>query len=574
MISLEINGKAVSAQENETLLKVIRDQGIRIPTLCHMEELTPSGACRLCVVEVDGQRGLTPSCAYPVADGMKVRTHSPRVLRARRTIVELLLSNHPDDCLYCVRNNQCDLQNLASEFNVTDRRFTGKKKTGPMDVSSPSLIRDPAKCILCGRCVRVCEEIQQVSAIDFIGRGGSTTVGTLFDGGLNTSTCINCGQCVMVCPTAALSEQDSIKDVEAALDDPERIVIVQHAPSVSVTLGESLGLKTGADCDGIMTAALRRLGFDWVFDTGFTADLTIMEEASELAQRISDGGVLPMMTSCSPGWIKYVEQFYPDMLPNLSSCKSPQQMMGALIKGWFAGRESIDPARLYSVSIMPCTAKKFEAQRPEMAQSGSQADIDAVLTTRELARLLRRRGIEPRTLSPEAADSPFGERATAGKIFGASGGVMEAALRTAHYLLTGTDLEDPRFLALRGPQGLKEAAVNIGGLTVNVAVVSGLANAARLLTDVRAGKKSVHFIEVMTCPGGCVGGGGQPLDTDPARIKARMQALYAIDRNGPVRQSHANPSVQRLYREYLGAPLSERSHHQLHTKYQTRDVDG
>ncbi len=572
MISLEINEKTVSARKGDTLLTVIRNQGIRIPTLCHMQELAPSGACRLCVVEVDGQRGLTPSCAYPAADGMKVKTHSPRVLRARRTIVELLLSNHPDDCLYCVRNNQCDLQSLAAEFNVTYRRFHGRKKRGTLDVSSPSLIRDPCKCILCGRCVRVCEEIQQVSAIDFIGRGDRTTIGTLYDRGLNTSTCINCGQCIMVCPTGALSEQNHIDEVEAALDDPNRIVIAQHAPSVSVTLGEAFGLKPGTDCDGVMTASLRRMGFDRVFDTSFTADLTIMEEASELVQRIRNGGTLPMMTSCSPGWIKYVEQFHPEMLPNLSTCKSPQQMMGALIKSWFAEREGIDPARVVSVSIMPCTAKKFEAQRPEMTQHGGRSDIDAVLTTRELARLIQRRGIEPHHLAAEAADSPFGERATAGKIFGASGGVMEAALRTAHHLLTGSDLEDPCFLKLRGARGLKEASVRIGDATINVAVVSGLANAARLLDEVRRGNRSLHFIEVMTCPNGCVGGGGQPLSGDPDRIKKRMQALYAIDRKEPLRQSHDNPSVQRLYREYLGEPLGKRSHHLLHTGYATRAV--
>lgn len=570
MITLTINGQSVSAREGETLLTVIRNQGIHVPTLCHLQDLPPSGACRMCVVEVDGQRGLTPSCAYPAMEGMNVRTHSARVISARRTIVELLLANHPDDCLYCVRNNQCDLQSLAAEFNVTDRRFHGRKKSGTVDVSSPSLTRDPSKCILCGRCVRVCEEIQHVSAIDFIGRGDRTTIGTLYDGGLNTSTCVNCGQCIMVCPTGALSESSHLVGIEAALNDPERVVIAQHAPSVSVSLGEEFGLKPGADCDGLMTAALRLLGFDRVFDTGFTADLTIMEEASELAQRIRDGGALPMMTSCSPGWIKYVEQFHPEMIPNLSTCKSPQQMMGALIKSWYAEREGIDPARIYSVSIMPCTAKKFEAQRPEMTQHGGRADIDAVLTTRELARLLRRRGVTLQNLTAQAADSPFGERATAGKIFGASGGVMEAALRTAYHLLTGAELDDPRFLALRGPKGFKEAAVKIGDLTIQVAVVSGLAQASQLLDEVRRGTRELHFIEVMSCPSGCVGGGGQPLAGDPERIKKRMQALYAIDREEPVRQSHNNPSVQRLYREYLGTPLGERSHHLLHTRYTPR----
>ena len=393
MITLEINGRSAEAEPGEMLLAVLRRAGINVPTLCRLEGLPPTGACRMCVVEVEGQRGLVPSCAFPVAPGMKVSTHSPRAVQARRTIVELLLANHPDDCLYCVRNQDCELQQLAAELGVRHRRFAGQRIRQTVDGSSPSIVRDPAKCILCGKCVRVCEEVQGVAAIDFIGRGSKTTVGTVFNEGLNVSSCVNCGQCIVVCPTGALTEQSHVKEVLTALTDPKKFVVVQHAPAVSVTLGEEFGLPAGTDVIGKMTAALRRLGFDRVFDTGFAADLTIMEEASELVQRVKTGGRLPMMTSCSPGWIKYVETCYPDLIDHLSTCKSPQQMMGAIIKGYFAEKQGIDPAKIYSVSIMPCTAKKFEAGRPEMAREGL-ADVDAVLTTRELAKIIRMRGLD------------------------------------------------------------------------------------------------------------------------------------------------------------------------------------
>ncbi|MFW5799143.1 MAG: [FeFe] hydrogenase, group A, partial [Planctomycetota bacterium] len=433
--------------------------------------------------------------------------------------------------------------------------------------------RDPSKCILCGKCVRVCEEVQGVSCIDFIGRGSKTRVGTAFDQGLNVSSCINCGQCIMVCPTGALREQSDVKDVIAALDDPEKFVVVQHAPSVSVTLAEEFGLKPGQDIAGIMTAAFRALGFDRVFDTAFTADLTIMEEASELVQRITSGGKLPMMTSCSPGWIKYVEQNYPDFIGNLSTCKSPQQMMGALIKSYYAQQQGIDPANIFSVSVMPCTAKKFEAERPEMA-SDNLPDIDAVLTTRELARVLRMRGVDMDALEPESADSPLGERTTAGKLFGATGGVMEAAIRTAYFMITGEELKNLKVQQVRGFDGVKEAKVTIGDLEVGVAVASGLGNARQLLEQIKEGRDDLHFIEVMTCPGGCIAGGGQPIGADRDAIRARMQALYNIDRDEQVRASHHNKSVKRLYDEFLGKPLGEKSHHLLHTQYGKREVVG
>jgi len=570
-MKIEVNKRVIEAQEGETILSALKRAGVNVPTLCFMEDLLPSGACRMCVVEVEGSRNLVPSCAFPVSEGMKIKTHSPRVIRARKTIVELLLANHPDDCLYCVRNGNCELQNLAEELGVRERRYTGAMSKHHTDYSSLSIVRDPEKCILCGRCVRVCEEVQTVSALDFIGRGSRTVVGTAFNEGMNVSSRINCGQCVVACPTGALREQSGLKEVINALNDPEMFVVVQHAPAVSGTLAEEFGLKAGTDIAGIMTAAFRALGFERVFDTSFSADLTIMEEGSELVHRVQNGGKLPMMTSCSPGWIKFVEQYYPDFLENLSTCKSPQQMLGAVIKSYFAEKEGLDPRKIFSVSVMPCTAKKFEAQRPEMVQNGIP-DVDAVLTTRELARLIRLFHLDIQSLEPEAADSPFAVRSSAGKLFGATGGVMEAAVRSAHYLITGKEMENLKIKELRGLKGVKEATVRIGDLDVNVAVVSGLSNARMLLEEVKAGRKNLHFIEVMTCPGGCVAGGGQPLQTDIKAVRARMQALYNIDRDERLQCSHHNEDIQRLYREYLGKPLGERSHHLLHTHYAPREA--
>lgn len=570
-MKIEINNKPYEVEAGQTIYAAAKKAGITIPTLCYMEGMAPSGACRICVVDVEGMPGLVPSCSFPVSEGMKIFTHTPRAIQARKTIVELLLANHPDDCLYCVRNGNCQLQELAAELGVRARRYQGSKSHYDQDVSSPSIIRDPEKCILCGKCVRVCEEIQGVSAIDFIGRGSLAHVGTAFEEGLNVSSCINCGQCILVCPTGALRERSYIKEVVDALNDPEITVVAQHAPAVSVTLGEEFGLPQGTDVDGVMTAALRRLGFDRVFDTSFTADLTIMEEGSELVHRIKSGGKLPMITSCSPGWIKFAEEFYPDFLENISSCKSPQQMMGAIIKSFFAERQGLDPRKIFSVSIMPCTAKKFEAGRSEMMHH-EVPDVDAVLTTRELAQLIRYRGLDLNGIEPEGADTPFGERTTAGKIFGASGGVMEAAVRSAYFLITGEEMSDLNVTAVRGLQGAKEAHVQIGDLNVGVAVVSGLNNAAKLLDSIRDGRSDIHFIEVMTCPGGCIAGGGQPLSTDKEAIRKRMEALYRIDSSEAKRRSHTNESVQRLYAEYLGAPLGEKSHHLLHTYYAKRDV--
>jgi len=571
MVNITVNQRPVEAVQGETILSALKRANISVPTLCFMEGLLPSGACRLCVVEIEGAPNLVPSCSYPVANGMKIKTNSPRVLKARKGIIELLVSNHPDDCLYCSRSGRCDLQKYAEEFGVRKRMYRKRKTVKQLDISSPAVIRDPDKCILCGRCVRMCEEIQGVSAIDFIHRGSRALVGTAYNRGLNLSSCVNCGQCILVCPTGALTEHSYIDQVMAALNDPTKTVVVQHAPAVSVTIAEELGMKPGSDIDGQMVAALRRIGFKNVFDTSFAADLTIMEEGSELVQRVQTGGVLPMLTSCSPGWIKFIEQFYPDLIPNVSTCKSPQQMMGALIKSFWADRENLAPKDIVSVSIMPCTAKKFEAGRPEMGRN-YVPDVDYVLTTREFGRMIRMLGIDVTMLEPERADTPFGERTTAGKLFGASGGVMEAAVRTAHYLITGTELKELKIEPLRGATGSKELRATIGSLEVGAAVVSGLGNARQLLDQVRAGRKDLHFIEIMTCPGGCVGGGGQPIGTDLKAVVARMKVLYQIDKDEEVRVSHKNRQVLRIYDEFLGKPLSKKSHELLHTHYHKRDV--
>jgi iron-only hydrogenase group A len=571
MAKITINNSEIEVKSGETILQAANKAGILIPTLCHMEGFEPSGACRICVVELEG-RGLVPSCSFPAADGMKIKTHSPRALKARKTVIELLLANHPDSCNYCSRNSNCKLQTLSFELGVRQRVFVGKKEKYKLDSSSPSITRDPAKCILCGRCVRICEEVQGVSAIDFIRRGSRTVVGTAFEDGLNLSTCVNCGQCILVCPTGALSETSHIKRIIDALSNPETFCVVQHAPAVSVSLAEEFGFAPGTDIDGIMVAAFRKLGFKRVFDTSFTADLTIMEEGSELVHRLKNNGVLPLLTSCSPGWIKFVEQFYPELIPNLSTCKSPQQMMGAIIKSYFAEKNSLDPKNIFSVSVMPCTAKKFEAQRPEMTSNGIP-DVDAVLTTRELAQVFKMFGIDLSTLKPDTADTPFGERSTAGKLFGGTGGVMEAVVRSAHFLLTGRELENPTVDKVRGLEGRKEAYIKIDGMEVGVAVASGLGNARKILDSVKAGRKDIHVIEIMTCPGGCIAGGGQPIDANPEAIKARLLKLYELDAASASRLSHRNKEVARLYEEFLVAPLGEKSHHLLHTKYTKRNGD-
>lgn len=570
MMKITLNGKKVEARDGETILSAARRMGLDIPTLCHMEGLTPTGTCRVCVVEDRKTGRLIPSCSFPVSDGMDIATHSNQAVAARKTIIELLLAAHPDDCLYCPGNGTCVLQRYAQELGVRQRSFSGARNRINLDVSSPSIIRDPEKCILCGRCVRICSEVQGVSAIDFTGRGSTAQVGCAFDEGLNVSSCVNCGQCVMVCPTGALTERRDVDRVLKALDDPGMTVVVQHAPAVSVTLAEEFGIKPGSDIVDKMNAAFRRMGFDKVFPTSFSADLTVIEEAHELVSRVQNGGPFPMFTSCSPGWIKYLEEFYPELLGNASTCKSPQQMMGAIIKRLWAPANGLDPEKVFSVSVMPCTAKKFEASRPEMGDGSP--DVDAVITTRELAEMVRMFGIDITALESETADSPFGDRSSAGKLFGASGGVMEAAARTAYHILTGENPSELRIEAVRGMEGVKETTLAIAGQEIKLAVVSGLGNAGRLLQDILSGKRDYHFVEVMTCPGGCINGGGQPFLTDPERVRARMQTLYEIDSKATLRVAHENPSINALYRDHLEKPGSEKAHHLLHTRYAPREV--
>ncbi len=569
--TIEVNNKQIKAQKGETILSALNRNGMTVPTLCHMKDLFPSGACRMCVVEMEGARNLITACSYPVYDGMKIKTHSDRVVKARKTIVELLLSNHPDDCLYCERNKNCELQSLSEELNVRERRISGNKNTHKLDLSSPSIVRDPAKCILCGRCVRVCEEIEGVSAIDFVGRGSNTIVNTAYNKGLNISSCVNCGQCIMVCPTGALTEKAHFGEIHTAINNPAKKVVIQYAPAISITLAEEFGLKPGKNIIGKMNAALRKIGFDVVFDTSFSADLTIIEESAELIQRIQNGGKLPMITSCCPGWVKYAEQFKQDFLENVSTCKSPQQMMGAVINTYYAEMEGLKSEDIYSVAVMPCTAKKFEQQRDEMTTKGI-TDVDAVLTTRELAKLIRLYGIDIESLEPELADSPLGTRSSAGKIFATSGGVMEAAIRTAYFKITGKELLKFKIPQVRGLERRKEAKIQIGDLEIGVAVVSGLKQAEILLDEIAEGRDDIHFIEVMACPGGCLNGGGQPIGTEDKALIARMKALYEIDDKESIKVSHKNPSIVEIYDKFLGEPLGHKSHELLHTTYQKRNV--
>ncbi len=566
MYSIEINNQRYDCNAGETILDVLRRNKIQVPTFCFLKGHLPTGACRMCVVEIEGRRNLAASCSEPVVDGMKIKTHSPRVVEARETILELLLANHPDDCLYCEKSGHCELQKLATQYKVVRGTFPKTESVKPIDESSPSIIRNPNKCILCGRCVLVCQQIEGVAAIDRTGRGSQTVIASSGLIPQALSRCINCGQCVLVCPTGALTESNEIPQVLKALQDSSKKVVAQYAPSVTISLAEEFNLPAGTDLNGVLNAALRRMGFYRVFDTSFTADLTILEESAELIERVTKGGRLPMITSCCPGWVKFAEEFYPELLPHLSTCKSPQMMMGAMIKSYWVEKEQIPVDSVYSVSFMPCTAKKFEKLRPEMMREERQ-DVDAVLTTRELIKLIHFFGIEMDKLTPEDTDPPFGRRSTAGKIFGASGGVMEAALRTAYEKMTGENMTDLTISAVRGLEGIKDAVMTVGGIEVKIGVVSGLMNVRSLLDKVKEGTSDLQFIEVMACPGGCINGGGQPVEQDPETLLARMRALYLIDQKENLRTSHENPFIQELYKEYLGEPLSEKSHHLLHTKY-------
>ncbi|VBB09693.1 respiratory-chain nadh dehydrogenase 75 kd subunit signature 1 [Lucifera butyrica] len=568
-VHLTINDCKVTVPPGTTILEAAQQIGIRIPTLCYLKEINAIGACRVCVVEVAGAKTLQAACVTPVAENMAVYTNNSRVRDARRTVVELILSNHPEDCLTCVRNQNCELQNLAAELGLRQIHYQGAKTSFLPDTSTAAIVRDANKCILCRRCQSVCRQIQGVAALAPMDRGFYSSIAPALHQPLSNVACTLCGQCVTVCPTGALTEKDSTQDVWTALSDRRKHVVVQVAPAVRVSIGEPFGLEPGTVATGKLVAALRRLGFAKVFDTDFTADLTILEEGSELIDRIQKGGVLPMITSCSPGWIKYVEHFYPEYLPHLSTCKSPQQMFGALAKTYYAKKYGLSAEEIYVVSVMPCTAKKFEMGRPEMAAGGCR-DVDAVLTTRELGRMLKECGINLPELPEEEYDLPFGIASGAGVLFGASGGVMEAALRTVYEIITEQELPTLEFEAVRGLQGIKEATVDLAGTRLNVAVANGLANAKILMDQLRTGPSQYHFIEVMCCPGGCLGGGGQPLPNTAETRQKRMAGIYTADAQMPLRKSHENPVVKQLYAEFLGYPLGHRSHRLLHTQYTPR----
>ncbi len=574
-VTLTIDGIKVTVPAEYTILEAAREANINIPTLCYLKDVQEIGACRMCLVEIEGARSLQASCVSPVGEGMVVRTNTEKLRNSRKTILELLLSNHNRECTSCVRSGNCELQALCREYGVSEYPYDGDLSETTVDELSPSIVRDNSKCISCRRCVAMCNSVQKIGAIGVSLRGINTTVGPAFNRSIIDTPCVNCGQCILACPVGALHEKENIKDVWAALNDPTKHVVVQPAPAVRVTIGEEFGMPMGTQATGKLATALRRLGFDKVFDTDFAADLTIMEEGTELLGRIKNGGTLPMITSCSPGWIKYCETFYPEFIPNLSSCKSPHEMEGAMIKSYYAEKEGIDPKNIYVVSIMPCTAKKFEAQRDELGRDGMQ-DVDAVLTVRELARMIKSAGIDFARLPDSDFDSILGESTGAAVIFGATGGVMEAALRTVYEVVTGKELTDVNFADVRGIDGIKEAEIDLDGTKVSVAVAHGTGNASELLEMIKRGEKNYTFIEVMGCPGGCVTGGGTPIvnscDLQYVNPKIeRAKGLYKEDAGKAKRKSHENEEVKKLYAEYLGEPNGHRAHELLHTHYIARE---
>ena len=576
MIPVTIDGVQVEVPAGSTVLEAAHKAGVNIPTLCFLKDINETANCRLCVVDCGG-RALQAACVLPVTPGMVVKTNTPAVREARRMNLELILSNHDKKCLTCERSQNCELQKLCLDLGVeSSDRFSGAQNHYDIDDLSPSIVRNNNKCVLCRRCVGACANVQKIGVIGPVNRGFKTAIASPWDKKLNQMACINCGQCITACPVGALTEKDSTRKVWEALGDPSKHVVVQPAPAVRAALGEEFGLPMGTSVTGKMVAAMRRLGIDRVFDTDFAADLTIMEEANELLDRVNNGGVLPMITSCSPGWIKFCEHYYPDFIPNLSSCKSPHEMAGAMIKTYYAEKAGVNPEDIVVVSVMPCTAKKFEAKRPELGHDGLK-DVDEVITTRELARMIKEAGIDFTALPDEDFDSLMGQSTGAAVIFGVTGGVMEAALRTAYEVVTGKTLEKLEFTQVRGMEGIKEAAVQVGDLEVKVAVASSTGKAAELLDSIRRGEKTYHFIEIMGCPGGCVNGGGQPIVSAQVRnwtdIRvARAKALYSEDEAKTIRKSHENPEIKQIYADFLGKPNSHKAHELLHTTYQKREL--
>ena len=574
LVSLKIDGIEITVPKGTTILEAAKEAGIDIPTLCFLKDINEVGDCRMCIVEVEGRRGFATSCIQTVEEGMVVHTHTPNILEARHVILDLIISNHAKDCLTCTRSGNCELQTLAVKFNVLNVEFPGEVTKHKIDDLSPSIVRDFNKCILCRRCVAACKNVQKIGAIDCINRGFESCISTVGDHSLNDVNCTNCGQCIEACPTGALHEKETINDVWVKLKDPESYVVVQTAPAVRVALGEEFGMPIGTNVTGKMVTALKRLGFNKVFDTNTGADITIVEEANEFIERLQENDNLPLITSCSPGWVKYIEMNYPELLPHLSTCKSPHQMFGALIKTYFAKKEGIDPKKIYVVSVMPCIAKKYERQRPEMKNEGLY-DVDNVITTRELSRMIKQANIEFEKLEDSVFDNPMGEATGAGAIFGTTGGVMEAALRTAQDKLTGKELDKINFEQVRGGDGIKRAIVNINGKDIKVVAASGLANAQKIMEEIKSGKADYQFVEIMACPGGCVMGGGQPIKSSKIRReidvrKLRADSLYSIDEKSVIRKSHENPVIKQIYEEYLEEPGSYRAHKLLHTQYTER----
>lgn len=571
IFEIEINGKPVKVKKGETILEVLGRIGINVPTLCSMKGYTPTGMCRMCVVEIEGKENLIPSCSFKVEEWMKIKTHSPRVVQARKTIVELLLANHPDDCLFCERNGNCELQKHAEDLHVREKRIKGNKPKFYIDNSSVSIVHEPSKCISCGRCIRVCNENIGVSTLDISHRGLKIAVEPALNKPINFSNCLHCGQCIMVCPTSAFREKINFSELQVIFHDLDKKIVAIYSPAVAITLAEEFNIKPGKDLDGILTAVLKKIGFDKVIDSSFGTDLAIMESTFEFVSRLEKGGPFPMLTSCCPSWVKYLEQTYPMLLPNLVTTKSSQQIMGSVIKSFYAEKEKLNIENLHVVAIMPCTARKYEASRSDMTNKGI-SDVDAVITTRELIRMIRMYGIDINSIEPEPIDEVFSNASSAGKLINVSGGTMEATLRTIYHQIIGSTLNDNGFANFKGTKGVKEAKIKMGNHELGVAVVNGLVNVKQLINEILTGRCDIHFVEVMTCQGGCIAGGGQPINSKVDTLKLRAKSIYDFDEKDVINAAHLNPKVLNLYKEYFEGISNPRNIHILHSSFSKKEV--